>query len=348
MAVTLHLQTFNSAHTNRLILFFIVTYALSIYTHQHWLKNEALLEMEAIIKTILVTGGDGQLGLSLKNISSQYSQYQFTFTNRNDLDLSRPNDITAYFQQHQFDLIINCAAYTAVDKAEEEQELAYSINYLAVKKLAEIALLHKSLLIHISTDYVYDGTQYQPYVESQATNPQNIYGTSKLKGENAIQSIAPNAIIIRTSWLYSEFGNNFVKTMLKLGKERDQLGVIFDQIGSPTYAEDLAHGTLKLFAKIHDRNMAVPCKSNEVPVYHYSNEGVCSWYDFAKAIFELTNVDCRVEPIETKDYPTPAKRPNYSVLNKTKIKQDFDLSIPYWKDSLHLCINRLKKNNLSR
>jgi dTDP-4-dehydrorhamnose reductase len=294
------------------------------------------------IKTILVTGGNGQLGRSFRSISSQHPEYQFNFTTRDEIDLSNPNSIKQYFQQKHYDLIINCAAYTAVDKAEKEQDLADAINHLAVKQLAEIAKKNHSLLIHISTDYVFDGTSYRPYIETDSINPQNIYGSSKLKGEQAIQAIKPNAIIIRTSWVYSEFGNNFVKTMLRLGTDRDQLNVIFDQIGSPTYAKDLAQCIVKIVNFYNQRPF--PQETSEVPVYHFSNEGVCSWYDFAKVIFEQSNIPCSVDPIETKDYPTPAKRPHYSVLNKARIKQTFALSIPYWKDSLHSCTKILQIN----
>jgi len=288
------------------------------------------------IKTILVTGKKGQLGQSLKAIAAQYPQYQFTFTGRDELDLSCSKNIAAYFQQNKFDVIVNCAAYTAVDKAEEQQELADTINHLAVKQLAEIAQQHHSLLIHISTDYVFDGTAHQPYQENAVISPQNIYGESKLKGELAIQSIACDAIIIRTSWVYSEYGNNFVKTMLRLGSEREQLNVIFDQIGTPTYAHDLAINILNIIESSHN------IQQDKVSLYHFSNEGVCSWYDFAKAIFELSNIECSTHPIETKDYPTAAKRPFYSVLNKAKIKQTYQLNIPYWKDSLQACLNKLQ------
>lgn len=293
------------------------------------------------IKRILVTGSNGQLGRSLQSLSSQYPEYQFYFTTRNEIDLSNPDSIHHYFQENKFDLIINCAAYTAVDKAEDEQDLADSINHLAVKQLAEIAKSDNCLLIHISTDYVFDGTSYKPYIETDSINPQNIYGSSKLKGELAIQAIEPNAMIIRTSWVYSEFGNNFVKTMLRLGNDREQLNVIFDQIGSPTYAKDLASCILQIVCFIND-NKPFPDNANEVAVYHFSNEGICSWFDFAKTIFEQSNTACSVFPIETKDYPTPAKRPHYSVLNKAKIKQNFNLTIPYWKDSLHSCIKILQ------
>jgi len=292
------------------------------------------------IETILVTGKNGQLGASLKALVSKFPQYQFTFTGRDELDLSCSKNIAAYFQQNKFDLILNCAAYTAVDKAEQQQELADEINHLAVKQLAEIAQNNDSILIHISTDYVFDGTAHLPYQEETSVNPQNIYGSSKLKGELAIQAVACDAIIIRTSWVYSEYGNNFVKTMLRLGSEREQLNVIFDQIGTPTFATDLAITILTMIDATN--NGQVSLQQDKVSVYHYSNEGVCSWYDFAKTIFELSNSKCLVYPIETKDYPTPAKRPYYSVLNKTKIKQAYQLNIPYWKDALKACLNKIQ------
>jgi len=293
------------------------------------------------IKTILVTGKNGQLGCTLKSLESQHPQYQFTFTGREELDLSCSQSIVTFFENNRFDVVINCAAYTAVDKAEEQQELADAINHLAVKQLAEIAQKNGSIFIHISTDYVFDGESYKPYVENDLINPQNIYGSTKLKGEQAIQDIMKGAVIIRTSWVYSEYGNNFVKTMLRLGRERDQLNVIFDQIGSPTYAKDLALSILAIIDSISDN--LTDFQKEVTSVYHFSNEGVCSWYDFAKAIFELSDIQCAVSPIETKDYPTPAKRPHYSVLNKATIKQSYPVNIPYWKDSLSECLNKLQK-----
>ena len=294
------------------------------------------------IKTILVTGSKGQLGQSLKSLVSQHPQYQFTFIDRAELDLSNANNIAAYFKQNQFDLIINCAAYTAVDKAEQEQQQADKINHLAVRQLAEIAKQNDSILIHISTDYVFDGTGYKPYLEDDQTHPQNVYGASKLKSEQAIQKIAPKAIIIRTSWLYSEYGANFIKTMLRLGQERESLNVIVDQVGTPTYAKDLAAAIIKIIdACSAEQNIFI--QDQQVQLYHYSNEGVCSWYDFAKTIFEQTNTPCTVSAIETKDYPTAAKRPHYSVLNKAKIKQKFNISIPYWKDALQTCLKNYQE-----
>ena len=282
---------------------------------------------------ILVTGGKGQLGSELRIISASYPQYVFTFIDLNELDLSKSQAIQAYFAQNTFDVVINCAAYTAVDKAESEVELTDLINHQAVATIAKIAKEKKTTLIHISTDYVFDGKNFRPYEESDPTNPVSVYGKTKCASENAILSIAlENSVIIRTSWVYSSFGSNFVKTMLRLGKEREALNVIFDQVGTPTYARDLAQVILEILPQI----------ANQVPViYHYSNEGVASWYDFAKTIFEISGIGCNLNPITTEQYPTPAVRPHYSLLNKGKIKKDFGVKIPYWKDSLKKCLQEL-------
>jgi len=280
---------------------------------------------------ILVTGSNGQLGSEIQDLSSDYT-YNFFFTDRNTLDITNERGIEDFVQDNNINAIINCAAYTVVDKAEEDQESADKVNHQAVKILASIAKAKNIKLIHVSTDYVFDGENYRPYVEDDCVAPQGVYGKTKLLGEQILMKINPrNSIIIRTSWVYSSFGNNFVKTMLRLGKERDELGVIFDQVGTPTYAKDLANTLLKVIPQVDN---------DIVEVYHYSNEGVCSWYDFAKAIFELSNIDCYVKPIETKEYPTPATRPYYSLLNKAKIKNRFNITIPYWRDSL---INALRK-----
>jgi dTDP-4-dehydrorhamnose reductase len=289
---------------------------------------------------VLVTGENGQLGQSLKQLCTNYPHFTFDFVGRYELDLSNTKSIEAYFANNQYDAIINCAAYTAVDKAESEPELANQINHLAVKQLAEIAKQQNITLIHISTDYVFDGKNHKPYVESDTVNSQSVYGETKLKGEQAFLEVNPTGCIIRTSWVYSEYGNNFVKTMQRLGKERDALGVIFDQIGSPTYAGDLAKAILTMVESHRVKQL-----EKENKVFHFSNEGVCSWYDFAKSIFEISKIQCDVSPIETKDYPTPATRPHYSLLNKAKIKQTFELSIPYWKDSLQTCIKRLQEQD---
>lgn len=283
--------------------------------------------------SVLVTGATGQLGNEIHLLSSHFPHYQFTFATRDELDLSNLCTMEDFFEGKRFDAIINCAAYTAVDKAETENELADAINHRFVSMLCSIAKRDHSKLIHISTDYVFDGKNHRPYIENDPTDPQGAYGRTKRDGENAILTVAPsNTIIIRTSWVYSSFGNNFVKTMLRLGKERESLGVIFDQVGTPTYARDLAEAILEILPKIE----------NQVPeIYHYSNEGAASWYDFAKAIFELSAVKCSVNPITTDQYPTPASRPHYSLLNKAKIKNDFNLSIPYWRDSLKTCLQEL-------
>ncbi|HEY9016787.1 dTDP-4-dehydrorhamnose reductase [Thiomicrospira sp.] len=293
-----------------------------------------------MIKRILVTGKSGQLGQSIQKLAKQYPQFDFQFVGRDELDLSQPNQLKTQLNQWAFDAIINCAAYTAVDKAETETELADAINHRAVGKLAQIAKDRNVFLIHVSTDYVFNGRHFKPYAESDEVEPQNVYGDSKLKGEQAIRIINPSAAIVRTSWVYSEFGNNFVKTMLRLGQERDQLNVIFDQVGTPTYATDLAKALLQICEQQN-----VSSNKSGTAIYHFSNEGVCAWYDFAKTIFELSGISCDVSPIETKDYPTPAKRPHYSVLNKAKIKQDFALAIPYWKDSLKACLLEIEKND---
>lgn len=282
---------------------------------------------------VLITGATGQLGSEIREISPLYPHYEFTFSDRETLDLTNLCKMEDYFTDKTFDAIINCAAYTAVDKAESESELADTINHRFVSMLSKIAKQNNTKLIHISTDYVFDGKNHRPYVESDPTNPQGIYGKTKCEGENAILTVAPaNTIIIRTSWVYSAFGANFVKTMLRLGKERQSLGVIFDQVGTPTYARDLAQAILEILPNIN----------NEKPeIYHYSNEGATSWYDFATAIFELSGIQCSVNPITTDQYPTPASRPHYSLLNKAKIKNDFNLTIAYWRDSLKHCLQAL-------
>ena len=282
---------------------------------------------------VLVTGSNGQLGSEIRELASLYPHYEFTFSDRESLDLGNICKMEEYFKNRIFDAIINCAAYTAVDRAESERELADTINHRFVGMLSKIAKQRNMTLIHISTDYVFNGKNHCPYVESDPTDPQGVYGQTKQDGENTILSIAPmNTIIIRTSWVYSSFGNNFLKTMLRLSKERDSLGVIYDQIGTPTYARDLAKTILDVLPNIHN---------NSPEIYHYSNEGVASWYDFAQAIFELSNVECALNPITTDQYPTPAIRPHYSLLNKSKIKNDFAITIPYWRDSLRACLKEL-------
>jgi dTDP-4-dehydrorhamnose reductase len=293
-------------------------------------------------KRILVIGKSGQLGRSILALVQHYPLNEFTFVDREVLDLSNSESIASYFNAKTFDVIINCAAYTAVDKAESEQKLANQINHLAVKQLAQIVKQQNATLIHVSTDYVFNGQNFKPYIESDQTDPQSTYGLTKLKGEQAIQQIDPKGLIIRTSWVYSEYGNNFVKTMLNLGRDRDSLNIIFDQIGTPTYAGDLAKLILSI-VESDKLTLSDSSASTSNKIFHYSNEGVCSWYDFAKVIFEFFSIECQVTPIETKDYPTPANRPHYSLLNKAKIKETFDLTIPYWKDSLKMCVKRLEE-----
>ena len=288
------------------------------------------------MKSILVTGANGQLGSELQQLAPTHPELSFTFVTHTDLDLSDNNAINTWFTDKHFDVIINCAAYTAVDKAETEADLATAINTTAVATLATIAKAQHSSLIHISTDYVFAGQNYRPYQETDATNPQGVYGASKLAGEKALLNINPaKSVLIRTAWVYSTFGNNFVKTMLRLGKERAELGVIYDQVGSPTSAQDLANAIISII--LHPKLQSL----TNTEIYHYSNEGVCSWYDFTKAIFNYSELSCFVKPLETKDYPTLAKRPHYSLLNKTKIKHDFEITIPYWQDSLKTCLNTL-------
>ena len=283
---------------------------------------------------VLVTGADGQLGNEVRLLSTAY-RYNFFFTNRDDLDICNEKALNDYIEQHNIMTIINTAAYTAVDKAEEEKVLADNINHLAVKTLATIAKERAIQLIHISTDYVFDGQNFKPYVETDLTNPNGVYGKTKLLAEEVMVKQNPkNSIIIRTSWVYSSFGNNFVKTMLRLGKEKESLGVIFDQVGTPTYARDLAKTILDILPQV---------KNTKVELYHYSNEGVLSWYDFAKEIMHMAKLDCEINPIESKAYPTPAKRPHYSLLNKAKIKEDFNITIPYWKDSLDACLRTMEE-----
>jgi dTDP-4-dehydrorhamnose reductase len=278
---------------------------------------------------ILVTGSNGQLGSELRKLSLNYN-YKFYFTISKNLDISNHQKIRNFIIENNIDTIINCAAYTAVDKAEEEKELANKINHIDVKNLAMLSNEFGIKLIHISTDYIFDGKSFKPYNEEDTVNPNSIYGSSKLDGEKAILDYnLKNSIIIRTSWVYSSFGNNFVKTMIKLGKDKNELDVIFDQVGTPTYARDLAKTILDILPNI---------KNKKVEIYNYSNEGVLSWYDFAKEIMKMAKIDCTINPIETFQYLTPAKRPHYSLLNKSKIKKEFNITIPYWKDSLDECL----------
>lgn len=287
---------------------------------------------------ILVTGAYGQLGNELKELSVNYPNWQFLFTDVDSLDITDKKEVDAFFQEKKPDFVLNCAAYTAVDQAETDRNEALKVNANAPGILAVAAKKQNAGFIHISTDYVFDGRTFKPYQEIDPVNPESVYGKTKLAGEHAVRGGNPNAIIIRTSWLYSSFGNNFVKTMLKLGQNHKILKVVFDQVGTPTYAGDLANVLLKI-AEIYDEDL-----QQFIPgIYHYSNEGVASWYDFAFAIFELAQVNCTVLPVLSKEFPSVAKRPHFSVLNKSKIKTTFNLEIPYWKNSLKLCINKLQK-----
>ncbi len=295
------------------------------------------------MSNILVTGSNGQLGSELKeliqNSKFKIQNYDFYFTTSQDLDITNFDLVRKYITDNQIKIIINCAAYTAVDKAETEQELCNKINHIAVKNLAMLSNEFSLKLIHISTDYVFDGTNFKPYTEDDTTNPQSVYGQSKLDGEKAILEYnLKNSIIIRTSWVYSYYRANFVKTMLRLGKEKESLGVIFDQVGTPTYAKDLAKVILEI---IQHSTFNIQNSSTHTEIYNFSNEGVVSWYDFAKEIMRMAKLSCKINPIETYQYPTPASRPHYSLLNKSKIKSTFNIDIPYWKDGLDDCLKRL-------
>ena len=288
---------------------------------------------------ILVTGSNGQLGSEIKDLVTNYNDFIFFFRDLHELNICDAEALSTFIFNQNINAVINCAAYTAVDQAEEDVEIAEQVNSIGVLNLVNALKKVNGKLIHISTDYVFDGNSFLPYQELDELNPIGIYGETKRAGELVILNSSIDALVIRTSWLYSAYGNNFVKTMLKLGHERDELGVIFDQVGTPTYASDLAKTCLDILLDKSSENISMNGK-----IYHYSNEGVTSWYDFAKAIMELGSIDCKVRPIETIDYPTPAKRPHFSVLNKTKIKKDFNIEIPYWRDSLDKCVEKLKSN----
>ena len=284
-------------------------------------------------KKILVTGANGQLGMELQQLSSSYPHFEFIFTTREELPLDDFDDINTFIANHQPHYFINCAAYTAVDKAESEKALAYKINAEAPAIIATACRKNAVRFIHISTDYVFNGMGKTPYKEDDATDPVNLYGDSKLEGEKKVMLVNPESIIIRTAWVYSEFGKNFVKTMLRLMADKEQINVVSDQAGTPTYAADLAEAILYIISS----------QQWKAGIYHFSNEGNITWYDFAVAIKELSGSSCKVLPITTSQYPTPAKRPFYSVLDKTKIQQTFGISVKDWKTSLAICIERLKK-----
>ncbi len=283
------------------------------------------------MKNILVTGANGQLGNEMQALAKENPQYIYFFTDVDVLDICDEQAVSDFVSKYEIDVIVNCAAYTAVDKAEDNKELCDKLNRIAPGHLAKAAQRRGATMIHVSTDYVFNGTNHIPYKETDPTCPASVYGTTKLGGEENVSALCDKAVIIRTAWLYSTFGNNFVKTMLRLGKERDMLGVVFDQIGTPTYARDLARTIYTIIDKGAVKG-----------TYHFSNEGVCSWYDFTKAIYRVAGVNCEVKPLHTDEYPAKAPRPAYSVLDKTKIKETFGVRVPYWLDSLEECIKILE------
>ncbi len=278
---------------------------------------------------ILVTGADGQLGSEIVKLSRRFSNMKFTFLTIDNLDLTDNNRVSDYFSKHSFDYLINCAAYTAVDKAESDREAAQEVNSSMVGLLGEITAKSGTRVIHISTDYVFDGKAHFPYTEDASTNPASVYGKTKLEGEELLMRNNPQSVIIRTAWLYSSYGNNFVKTMIRLGKERDEMRVVQDQIGSPTNAADLAEAIVTIIYRVEEESYKF------VPgVFHYTNEGVASWYDFAYHIFDLAKIDVTIVPVSSDEYPTPAPRPFYSVLSKQKIRSVYDVDTPHWYASL--------------
>ena len=282
---------------------------------------------------ILVTGANGQLGSEIQDLAEKYTDFSFVFTDVHNLDLTDDKVVRDFISKSHFYAIVNCAAFTAVDKAETDVELCDAINHKAAETLALLAKELDIKLIHVSTDYVFDGAKETPYKEDDVPCPHGIYGETKLKGEQAMQQVNPkNSIIIRTSWLYSSYGNNFVKTMLRLAEEGDELNVVSDQIGSPTYAHDLAKVILDILPKI---------KNDKVEIYHYANSGKCSWHEFAKTIFKIKDIDIKINSIITDQYPTAAKRPKYSVMDTSKIRNHFSLEIPDWEQSLHACLKNI-------
>ncbi|GHT78785.1 NAD(P)-dependent oxidoreductase [Bacteroidia bacterium] len=282
---------------------------------------------------LLITGANGQLGNELRKLAPACSHHRFFFTDLAELDITNPNAIEAFFADNRIDAVVNCAAYTAVDKAESDEAAALLINATAVQYLAQACSRRQATLVHVSTDYVYDGRACTPYSENHPAAPLSAYGRTKLAGEKAALS-TEKAVILRTAWLYSAFGNNFVKTMLRLGKERESLNVVFDQTGAPTYAADLAQCIMQVIEKDAKGEL-------QRGVFHFSNEGVCSWYDFAREIIQMAGLTCAVHPIESKDYPTPAARPSYSVLNKSAVKKAYGVAIPHWRESLGKCLDEL-------
>lgn len=286
---------------------------------------------------ILVTGSNGQLGSEIRELTKNDVTNVYFYTDVTELDITNKSAVNTFIENHQIDILVNCAAYTQVDKAEDDEKTAFLINATAPGNLAESCQKYEVTLFHISTDYVFDGSNNVPYIETQSTSPLGIYGRSKLKGEELIQKSGCNYLIIRTSWLYSSFGHNFVKTIGRLSSEKEELKVVFDQVGTPTYARDLATVILTIIQNDQFENRK--------GIYHYSNEGVCSWYDFAIAINEFFGNDCLIRPCNSDEFPAKVTRPNYSVLDKTKIKSVFGVEIGYWRDSLCKCVELLKQNN---
>ncbi len=289
---------------------------------------------------VLITGSKGQLGSEIKELAPYYKNLECIFIDQSELDFCDAEALNTFIIDNRINSVINCAAYTAVDQAEENPEIAEQINEKVVLYLVNALEKVSGKLVHISTDYVFDGNYRFPYKESDPVSPISVYGKTKRAGELVVLNSSIDAIIIRTSWLYSAYGNNFVKLMLRLGNEKESLKVVFDQMGTPTYAKDLAKICLDILSDENSMNISKKCS-----LYHYSNEGVTSWYDFATTIMKIGNIDCKVIPIETKDYPTVAKRPMYSVLDKSKIKSDFKITIPHWKDSLAYCIKKINQNS---
>ena len=281
---------------------------------------------------ILITGCNGQLGNELQLLEKNYPNHQWLNTDVEELDITNQLAVNQFVAENEVDGIVNCAAYTAVDKAESDRQLATALNTEAPAYLAAAIEKRGGWLLHISTDYVFDGTNHTPYVETDTPCPDSVYGSTKLAGEMGVMKFCRKTMIIRTGWLYSTFGNNFVKTMLRLGREREQLGIVFDQVGTPTYAHDLAQAIMTAIEQ-----------GVKPGIFHFSDEGVCSWYDFAKAIHRMAGVNsCQVSPLHTEEYPTPASRPHYSVLDKTKIKQTYGIVIPQWEESLQKCLERME------
>ncbi len=288
--------------------------------------------------TILITGSKGQLGRSFQHLSVQYPKWQFLFVDIEELDITNRRAVFAFFEKNKVNWCINCAAYAAVDKAESDAVLARRVNVAGARNLAEACAKYAIPLIHFSTDYVYHTRQNLPYGEDDSTSPKGVYARTKLAGDRAALKANPLTMVIRTSWLFAPYGHNFVRTMMRFGAEQSSLNVVYDQLGSPTYAPDLAAMVLHIIQKIEHKLID---RKTMVGIWHYSNEGVCSWYDFAKAVMDIKGLPCKINPIETKDFPLPAPRPPFSVLNKAKIKKAFGLAIPHWRESLERCLSEI-------